>query len=236
MTCIYCLKDSTDSKSFEHVIPANLGCTDVLPRGYVCDHCNNYFSKIDNVILHNNHISLTVGAEQILNREGKFRKSIGPFRFMPQKGHVQINLGPVKITSETREISFTMQQPKEFDESLFARGLHKVAFNCFTQRFGKSEALRDCFNKVRNYARNAKKDEFWPYIVQPINFNGVFLALFNKYKDGWFVDFNLPGFQFLVSLEGQHRAFESMSNETCFVIRETGQWNESSLLGLCHKA
>lgn len=165
MVCIYCLKDSSNSESSEHVTPASLGCTDILPMGYVCDHCNNYFSKIDNVILHNNHISLTVGGEQIPNRQGKLRDAIGPFRFMPQKGHVQINLGPVKITPATREATFTLQQPKEFDELLFARGLHKVAFNCFAKRFGYSEALQDRFKKIRSYVRCAKKEELWPYIV-----------------------------------------------------------------------
>jgi HNH endonuclease len=46
MRCIFCRRDSTYSKSREHIIPESLGNTSlVLPKGVVCDKCNNYFSR-----------------------------------------------------------------------------------------------------------------------------------------------------------------------------------------------
>jgi hypothetical protein len=53
MKCVFCKCDSEDSKSVEHVIPESLGSkTIVLPRGLVCDKCNNYFShKVEIPIL-----------------------------------------------------------------------------------------------------------------------------------------------------------------------------------------
>jgi len=46
MRCLFCKCPSDDSKSVEHIIPETLGNADhVLPRGTVCDKCNNYFSR-----------------------------------------------------------------------------------------------------------------------------------------------------------------------------------------------
>jgi hypothetical protein len=46
MSCIFCGSDTSTSKSIEHIIPESLGNTDhTLPAGYVCDKCNNYFSR-----------------------------------------------------------------------------------------------------------------------------------------------------------------------------------------------
>lgn len=46
MRCIFCRQDSSHSRSVEHIIPYSLGNrSHVLPRGIVCDACNNYFSR-----------------------------------------------------------------------------------------------------------------------------------------------------------------------------------------------
>lgn len=44
--CIFCKQPSASSKSVEHIIPQSLGNKKhVLPKGIVCDACNNYFSR-----------------------------------------------------------------------------------------------------------------------------------------------------------------------------------------------
>ena len=46
MRCIFCENDSSSSKSVEHIVPASFGnSTSVLPKGIVCDKCNNYFAR-----------------------------------------------------------------------------------------------------------------------------------------------------------------------------------------------
>src|SRR5580704_5356745 len=46
MRCIFCRVDSSASVSREHIIPESLGNTSlILPKGVVCDKCNNYFSR-----------------------------------------------------------------------------------------------------------------------------------------------------------------------------------------------
>jgi len=97
--CIYCLRDSSSTTSHEHVIPEALGCRETLPKGYVCDHCNNHFSReIDKSILLNRYISLHVGTEQIPGKKGKIRRQIGDNLRFHQKGAFEIQLGPKTIT------------------------------------------------------------------------------------------------------------------------------------------
>lgn len=46
MRCIFCKADSASSRSVEHILPESIGNSKlVLPRGVVCDKCNNYFAK-----------------------------------------------------------------------------------------------------------------------------------------------------------------------------------------------
>ncbi len=46
MRCIFCKKPSSSSRSIEHIIPESLGNKrHILPKGIVCDVCNNYFSR-----------------------------------------------------------------------------------------------------------------------------------------------------------------------------------------------
>jgi hypothetical protein len=46
MFCLFCKCPSEDARSVEHIIPESLGNTrHVLPRGSICDNCNNYFAR-----------------------------------------------------------------------------------------------------------------------------------------------------------------------------------------------
>jgi hypothetical protein len=46
MRCIFCKQASGGSRSVEHIVPESLGNTEhVLPRGVVCDSCNNYLAR-----------------------------------------------------------------------------------------------------------------------------------------------------------------------------------------------
>ena len=157
MICIYCLKDSSHTSGQEHVIPEGLGCKETLPKSYVCDSCNNYFSEMDKNILLNRYIALHIGTAEIPGKRGKIRKQIGEKLHFPKKGAFRILLGPVTVTSGMRQADFHLEQSNEFDELLFARGIHKSAFNCFALRFGRNYALHPRFNNLRRYIRVSVK-------------------------------------------------------------------------------
>lgn len=46
MRCLFCKLPSDAATSVEHVIPQSLGNSQViLPRGMICDPCNNYIAR-----------------------------------------------------------------------------------------------------------------------------------------------------------------------------------------------
>ena len=57
--CMFCHKDSSSSKSVEHIIPESFGNKHhYLPKGYVCDKCNNYFSCNGSFVIQEKRLSL----------------------------------------------------------------------------------------------------------------------------------------------------------------------------------
>ncbi len=73
MQCVFCHKDSSNSKSIEHIIPESLGNKEhILPKGYVCDECNHYFAiKIENELLSQPYFVSMRFRNEILTKKGK---------------------------------------------------------------------------------------------------------------------------------------------------------------------
>ena len=73
MQCIFCHKDSSTSKSVEHIIPESLGNKHhFLPKGYVCDECNHYFAiKIEKELLSQPYFVSLRFRNEILTKKGK---------------------------------------------------------------------------------------------------------------------------------------------------------------------
>jgi hypothetical protein len=232
--CIFCMEDSSGAKSLEHVIPEALGCKETLPKGYVCDDCNNYFSEMDKCVLQNRYIALHVGAEEIPGKKGKIRRQIGERLRFPQKGTFEITLGPRTITPGTQKVEFRLEQSKEFDELLFARGIHKIAFNSYASRFGQRDALQSRFDNLRRYVRRADRDELWTYGVKESRCReSNFIAIFHSENSDEVVKLHMFGLELLISLTGWRREIEKHLREyDICVVHENGQWQESSLLGL----
>ena len=76
MECIFCHKDSSSSKSIEHIIPESLGNEHhILPAGYVCDECNHYFAiKIEKELLTQPYFVSMRFRNEILTKKGKLVK------------------------------------------------------------------------------------------------------------------------------------------------------------------
>ena len=74
MQCIFCHNDSSTSKSVEHIIPESLGNKEhILPKGYVCDACNHYFSvKIESQLLAQPYFVSMRRRNDIRTKKGKY--------------------------------------------------------------------------------------------------------------------------------------------------------------------
>lgn len=74
--CIFCHKESSTSKSVEHIIPESLGNKHhFLPKGYVCDNCNHYFAvKIEKDLLAQPYFVSMRFRNEIITKKGKLVK------------------------------------------------------------------------------------------------------------------------------------------------------------------
>lgn len=77
MRCIFCKETSDRSRSVEHIIPESLGNSKaVLPRGVVCDGCNNYFArKIEQPLLAEPFFSDLRGRQRVESKKGRIPRS-----------------------------------------------------------------------------------------------------------------------------------------------------------------
>ena len=71
--CIFCQKNSDSSKSVEHIIPESLGNKDIiLPKGVVCDTCNQYFAtKVEKPLLESTYFQNVRFRNNILSKKGR---------------------------------------------------------------------------------------------------------------------------------------------------------------------
>lgn len=79
MNCIFCQATSDSSKAVEHIIPESLGNTDhVLPPGWVCDGCNQYFSiKLEKPFLDSLHLTEARFHMGVPNKRGRIPPIVG---------------------------------------------------------------------------------------------------------------------------------------------------------------
>lgn len=78
MRCLFCKADTKDSVSVEHIMPESLGNTEhILPRGWVCDGCNNYFAcKVEKPFLDSLFATSTRAVMEVPNKRGRILPTV----------------------------------------------------------------------------------------------------------------------------------------------------------------
>ena len=113
MRCLFCKEHSDQSLSIEHIIPESLGNVDhTLPPGWVCDLCNNYFSrKVEKLFL-----------EKYYSVESRFRMMIAN-----KKGRYPILQGVHLQSLSKIDLSYKDDDPRKGIEIGFSeRGQHRL--------------------------------------------------------------------------------------------------------------
>ncbi|MGH8490521.1 MAG: HNH endonuclease [Gammaproteobacteria bacterium] len=79
MRCIFCNVASDAFISQEHIVPESLGNTEhVLPRGWVCDKCNNYFAReVEKPFLDSLYGRCSRFEMAIANKKGRIPRAAG---------------------------------------------------------------------------------------------------------------------------------------------------------------
>jgi hypothetical protein len=108
--CIFCKAESSGSRSVEHILPESIGNSKLLlPKGVVCDKCNNYFAKaVEKPFLEADAV-----------RQLRFHQGVAS-----KKGRVPTIVGlldpdiPVELSRDARNGSMAVAVPLEHFERL----------------------------------------------------------------------------------------------------------------------
>jgi len=190
MRCIFCKRDSSTSRAIEHIIPESLGNKDhILPKGVVCDGCNNYFArKIEGPLLDSDYFRHLRFRNVVANKEGRIPtiKAL----YLPGRIFVEImrddegkSLYPSRESDVSRFIeriskeetfSLLIPEPSLVQERIVSRFLGKVGMEALALiSLDIHDGLREITDKpeldeLRNYVRGYSPLMNWPFHVRRI--------------------------------------------------------------------
>ena len=206
MQCIFCHKDSSTSKSVEHIIPESLeNKHHFLPKGYVCDECNHYFAiKIENELLSQPYFVSMRFRNEILTKKGRFVKEKLFFPEVKKSSEVVMYTtddglkeavvdeelyGLIEAGKTKTMIGPYIPEP-EYPNVIMSRFLAKCAYEHFLYNMGKEQydlcvqellcEESDILKALREYARYGK-GEYWQYNQRKIYSEGD--VVFNQDED-----------------------------------------------------
>lgn len=185
MNCIFCHKDSSTSKSVEHIIPESLGNkSHILTKGYVCDECNNYFArKIEKVLLEQPYFISLRYRNEICTKKRKLvpQEMIFHGAMKSTKVIMQTTDNGIICSFDDDEIYDKIKEGKchrmiepylpmpKYPNKIMSRFLAKCAFEYFLYNAGEENYdkcvrfLRERqFDPIRLYARYDEGKE-WQY-------------------------------------------------------------------------
>jgi hypothetical protein len=175
--CIFCKKESTASRSVEHIIPESIGNTKaLLPPGVVCDKCNNYFSQnVEKPFLEADAVKALRFHQSILSKKGKippvqalltpnfpvtmYRPKSGPYA-----GVIDVDPDGIKhLMSSSHGMLVIPTSGREPEHLVVSRFLAKVAVEAIAERLmnvigGLEYLINEAqFDPIRRFTR-----EGWP--------------------------------------------------------------------------
>ena len=188
MRCIFCKSDSSNSKSVEHIVPESLGNKSyILPKGIVCDSCNNYFAlKVEKPVLEMPYFQSLRGRNVIANKKGKIPKISGftedkyPIDFVfssNDRSGVEIQVKNEIILNSLKKNNklYFPIYPEPAKENLFlSKFIGKIAIEALASRFDHITGWQNDFvnnesiNELRNFVRYGCGHNIWPYHMRRI--------------------------------------------------------------------
>tara|TARA_R100000322_G_scaffold133295_1_gene89314 strand:+ start:1654 stop:2439 length:786 start_codon:yes stop_codon:yes gene_type:complete len=186
MKCIFCEADTSNSKSVEHIIPESLGNQEhVLPVGFVCDKCNNYFAvKVERPLLESAYFTQLRQRQGIMNKKGRLPAVRGILPSLRTSANIWLQDNRIYFAggseAHTKKIedgilggkTRTLYVPvatEPKDKAILSRFLAKVSLETMAIRLAKLENWQGDFfadaqiSALRRYARRGDKPDFWSF-------------------------------------------------------------------------
>ena len=211
--CIYCLSTSNKFTTNEHTLPHSLGnYHSILPKGWVCDLCQNLLSRIESEFLETLPFALIKIYATKYTKQGRFpavkfenihltktRPNIVDIKnFVGNKGEIK------EIEKIGDDVKFQLPPvSKGRDHTSISRVLLKAALGLTALEKGRQYSLDPKFNIARDH------------ILQNKQFNGKLLMQrtmknINKvmnmsfYENDEIAMFNIFGIKILISIQPGH--------------------------------
>jgi hypothetical protein len=159
--CIYCLRDSSKSKTVAHALPeAILRNGPIMTHGLICDGCNNYSAQLEAVLVSHPAIAMPIQLLGLKGKKGKPRTKLGEFMRGAEDG-ATITFATTEpiITVDpdgVRRATIKSLPDPRFDMAKFSRALHLAAFNVAALNRGAEWALDPARDAVRAYVRKPR--------------------------------------------------------------------------------
>lgn len=191
MRCLFCKYPSDTTHGIEHIIPQSLGNIDhTLPKGWVCDKCNQYFStKVEKLLLDTEYFRHARFRNEVPSKKGRipsipaylFPKKIEMEYFIDKVG--KKGIAPKNEKSERLLIKhllsnqsgkFIIPEPLSPDEKLVSRFLAKIALEALAFKLKNTDGSLDYLvddpqlDSLRRYARYAEGNKYWPFSARRI--------------------------------------------------------------------
>lgn len=201
MKCIWCKKISDSSKSIEHILPESFGNQKhTLPRGWVCDQCNNYFSrKVEEPFL-NSYYGRAIRFEAAIpNKKGRIPpltgfhvQSLTPIELVRLPIEEGILLGAKtengipkwahSIATNTRGTLIVPAAMEPANDRTLSRFIAKIALEVLASKCiqidGWNEELvnKVALDEIRQYVRFNTPSTLWPIHIRRLYPHGTMFS------------------------------------------------------------
>jgi hypothetical protein len=160
--CIYCLSESGTFSSEEHILPETLAGDNIyLPKGFVCDACNNgVSSQLDEALISFEPIAFLRVQFTSQTKAGKFPKA--NFQNMliekTDPNHIKITAKDKtglpknkRILDDGQEAFYLTWTGKKLTWKLYARAIYKIALGFVAHDMGPEAALHERYQPARDF-------------------------------------------------------------------------------------
>jgi hypothetical protein len=160
--CIYCLSDAGPFTSEEHIVPESLGNYDtVLPKGMVCDRCNNeVLSGLDAELVNSDLLGLLKTVFMPYTKDGNLpyatypnltiKKTRPSHLVIDDKSKKNFSIGETDENGFTR-FSIRMTGRKKFDPKIIGRALYKIGLGMIAFHEGREVACDSRYDAARAF-------------------------------------------------------------------------------------
>lgn len=204
--CIFCLNESNEFNTVEHIVPESLGNTEDVLSNAVCDKCQNYFGKeVENFVLSKTPFGFWKTISGIKNKKGKT-----PF-FDPSQSeltngkienyhsftdnniliHPLDNESIIAVDTNDEEMFKKIMKDKKNNFNVvlmpkiliyMGRFIGKIALEYWCKAFG-DDVFSEKFDELRNYIRNGTTNSIWPILRGQLKNNLLHYKAINEFEE-----------------------------------------------------